>query len=251
MISKNLIKHINSLKLAKFREKHNCFIAEGPKLVEEFLRSNFTVEKIICTQDWHDQFTNIINDKIEINIANENDLKRISNLSTPNKVLAIIQKPESKLSLESIDENLLLILDDIRNPGNLGTIIRLADWYGLNNIYCSNETVDVYNPKVIQSSMGSLCRVKINYIDLSELLSALKGKYKIFGSDMNAKNIYQEELPEKSAIIIGNEANGISNEIFSLVDERISIPTFRKGAESLNASVATAILVSEYFRNNF
>ena len=249
MISKNLIKHLNSLKLAKFRDMNNCFIAEGPKLAEEFLRSEFTIEKLICAQDWHDQFINIIDEKTELVIISENDLKKVSNLSTPNKVLAVIQKPDYKLSMNNIDDDLVLILDDIRDPGNLGTIIRLADWYGMNNIYCSKETVDVFNPKVIQSTMGSFCRVKVNYLDLTELLSELKDKYKIFGSDMSGQNIYQQKLPEKSAIIIGNEANGISEEIFSLVDEKMMIPSFRKGAESLNASVATAILVSEYFRN--
>ncbi len=237
------------MKLAKFRDKYNCFIAEGPKLVEEFLRSAFIIEKLVCTQEWYDQYTNIVDKNTEVVHVNENDLKKVSNLSTPNKVLAVIQKPDHKLSLEKISDELVLILDDIKDPGNLGTIIRLADWYGINNIYCSKETVDVYNPKVIRSSMGSVCRVKINYLDLSELLSELKGKYKIFGSDMHGNNIYQEKLPEKAAIIIGNEANGISENILPFADKKIMIPSFRKGAESLNASVATAILISEFFRN--
>lgn len=248
MLSKNLIKHIKSLNIGKYRNIHNSFLAETPKLIEEFLRSEFKIEKIICTQDWYDQYVNIIDSNIEILTVKEAELKKVSKLSTPNKVIAEIKKPKQKIILEEINDRLVLMLDDIRDPGNLGTIIRLADWYGMDNIYCSKETVDVYNPKVIQSTMGSVCRVKVHYSDLQELIPGIKEKYTVYASTMDGNNIYQEELPERSAIIIGNEANGVSEEILSLADKKIAIPTFRKGAESLNASIAAGILVSEFFR---
>jgi len=243
-LSKNQIKLITSLKQKKYRLLHGFFVVEGIKTINELLSSNMQLLTLYTTETFNnDAYTNSYRDEI---IISETDLKRISFLTTPNKALAIFKIPISK----PIDTNgLIVVLDDIRDPGNLGTIIRLCDWFGVKDLVCSNETVDCFNPKVIQATMGSITRVNISYLDLSSFLKDTN--IPIFGTFMDGENIYEKNLPKNGILVFGNEANGISKEIEVLVKERLAIPRFgdTQATESLNVATATAILLSEFRRN--
>ena len=238
-LSKNQLKLITSLGQKKYRVKHNLFIAEGTKVVNEFLNSTFQLEALFCVDDSEYKKSD------KVFLISITELKKISNLSTPNNVLAIFKIPNVK-SFEN--EGLVLVLDELNDPGNLGTIIRLSDWFGVNEIVCSNNTVDCYNAKVIQASMGSLTRVNITYTDL-ELYLKNTEKPK-FASLMNGKNVYKTKLPKDAILVMGNEANGISESVLKLLDKSVSIPRFGnlKQTESLNVATATAILLSEFKR---
>lgn len=241
MVSKNQIKLITSLEQKKFRQKYKLFIAEGVKVIQELLLSNFELEHLYVTEP---VFENT-NEKL-ISTISESDLKKISCLSTPNNCLALFKIPEDK----SIDEKgLMVALDDIRDPGNFGTIIRLCDWFGIHQIICSEQTVDLYNPKVIQATMGSLARVNVSYVDLPKYLKSAKKT--VFGTFMNGKNVYQETLTADGILVLGNEANGISKEVENQITQRLAIPRFGviKKTESLNVATATAIFLSEFKRN--
>lgn len=240
-ISKNQLKLITSLSQKKYRQKHKLFIAEGVKVVQELLNSSFEVDTLFCTEDFS---SNISEEKITQ--ISEIDLKKISNLKTPNKVLGIFRIPDEK-PLQN--KGLILALDAINDPGNLGTIIRLCDWFGVTELICSLKTVDCYNAKVVQASMGSLTRVSIKYLDLETYLSEIKNP--TFIADMNGENVYKTKLPKEGILIMGNEANGISDEIKKLVSNKISIPRFGEiqETESLNVATATAILLSEFKRS--
>ena len=238
-LSKNHLKLITSLQQKKYRMKHNLFVAEGTKVVGEFLDSNFELDRLFCVDNLDYNY----NDKVTF-ISN-NELKKISTLKSPNNVLAVFKIPES---LNLINEGLILVLDEINDPGNLGTIIRLCDWFGVDQLVCSLNTVDCFNAKVVQSSMGSLTRMSIVYTELEPYL--LKSELPKFATLMNAKSVYETELPKNAVIIMGNEANGINNRILKLLDNSISIPRFGKlqKTESLNVANATAILLSEFRR---
>lgn len=241
MVSKNQIKLITSLEQKKFRQKHKLFIAEGVKVIQELLLSNFELEHLYVTEP---VFENT-NEKL-ISTVSESDLKKISCLSTPNNCLALFKIPDEK----SIDESgLVIALDDIRDPGNFGTIIRLCDWFGVRQIICSEQTVDVYNPKVIQATMGSLARVNVSYVNLPDYLQNTQKK--VFGTFMNGTNVYQESLNSDGILVLGNEANGISKEVEKHITQRLAIPRFGaiKKTESLNVATATAIFLSEFKRN--
>jgi len=240
-ISKNQLKLITSLSQKKYRQKHNLFIAEGVKVVQELLNSSLEVHHLFATNDFK---TSISDDKITQ--ISETDLQKISNLKTANKVFGLFKIPQEK---EIISSHFTLALDDINDPGNLGTIIRLCDWFGISQLVCSPKTVDCYNQKVVQASMGSLTRVNIVYQDLQEFIS--KSTLPAFIADMNGENVYKADLPKKAILIMGNEANGISEDIINLVKNRIMIPQFGENqqTESLNVATATAILLSEFRRN--
>ena len=239
-ISKNQLKLITSLSQKKYRQKHKLFIAEGVKVVQELLNSSFSVETLFCTDDFS---TDISTDKI-IPIS-ETDLKKISNLKTPNKVFGLFKIPDEN-SIQN--KGLIVALDAINDPGNLGTIIRLCDWFGVSELVCSKETVDCYNQKVVQASMGSLTRIAIHYVDLEAYLK--ETKLPTYIADMNGENVYKTKLPKEGILIMGNEANGVSNEIKTVVTNKISIPRFgeTQETESLNVATATAILLSEFRR---
>lgn len=240
MLSKNNIKLIKSLEHKKYRIQHQLFVVEGQKSVLEFLKSNFQLEKIFTTKA---DFKTDLADKIEI--ITEADLKKISFVKTPNQVLAIFKIPSTK----KIDvNNLILALDSINDPGNLGTIIRLCDWFGIEQIICSKDTVDCYNPKVVQSTMGSLARVQLIYADLNEFISSYNGP--VYGAFMDGNNIYKSDISKNGVIVMGNEANGINPEIEKLITQKISIPAFgrHQETESLNVATATAIILSEFRR---
>ncbi|MDN3618691.1 RNA methyltransferase [Polaribacter undariae] len=240
-ISKNQFKLITSLSQKKYRQKHKLFIAEGIKVVQEILNSSFELETLFCTDDFS---SDVLEEKI-VRVS-EADLKKISNLKTPNKALGIFKIPDEK---PNSNNGLTLALDAINDPGNLGTIIRLCDWFGVAELICSKDTVDCYNQKVVQASMGSLTRISIRYVDLTEYLSETQKP--TFIADMDGKNVYKTSLPKEGVLIMGNEANGVSNEIKNLITHKISIPRFgdTQETESLNVATATAILLSEFKRS--
>jgi TrmH family RNA methyltransferase len=240
MVSKNQIKLITSLQQKKYRIANKLFFAEGVKGIQELLDSDFELDHLYTTQNDFDEVS-----KEKKTIISENDLKKITALATPNSCLAVFKMPTEKPVLET---GLIVALDSIRDPGNLGTILRLCDWFGIQQVLCSKETVDVYNPKVVQATMGSIARVNINYIDLNAFLATTK--LPIFGTFMDGSNIYKSELPKQGIIIMGNEANGISMELEKLVTSRLTIPRFGnlQKTESLNVATATAIVLSEFRR---
>lgn len=240
MVSKNQIKLITSLQQKKYRKQHKIFIAEGVKVIQELIDANYILNDLFTTQD---DFSSLKSGKTHaITIS---DLKKISALTTPNTCLATFSIPETKNPKQ---EGLILALDSIRDPGNLGTIIRLCDWFGIETLLCSEETVDVYNPKVVQATMGSISRVKVVYCNLETELK--KAKIPVFGTFMDGKSVYSENLPKEGIIVMGNEANGISSSIEKIVSERISIPRFGnlQLTESLNVATATAIILNEFKR---
>ncbi|WNH11343.1 TrmH family RNA methyltransferase [Thalassobellus suaedae] len=238
MLSKSQIKLITSLKQKKYRQQHGFFVVEGIKTIKELIQSHLELHALYTTETFN------INAKDEILIT-ETDLKRISFLTTPNKALAIFKMPEVK----AINNNRLIVaLDAVRDPGNLGTIIRLCDWFGITDLVCSKETVDCFNPKVIQATMGSITRVNISYVDLEVFLKASNAA--IFGAFMDGETVYTKQLPETGILVMGNEANGVSKEVEAIISEKISIPRFGdiQATESLNVATATAILLSEFKR---
>ena len=239
-ISKSQLKIITSLSQKKYRQKHKLFIAEGIKVVNELLNSSFEMDTLFAVDDFQ---TDISSDRI-IRIS-EKDLQKISNLKTPNKVIGIFKILDEK----PVQTNgITIALDAINDPGNLGTIIRLCDWFGVSQLVCSKDTVDCYNQKVVQASMGSLKRVSIKYIDLEPYLK--ETELPTYIADMDGENVYKTKLPNEGILIMGNEANGVSETIKSLIKNKISIPRFgiTKETESLNVATATAILLSEFKR---
>ncbi len=250
MLSKNKIKYLTSLQVKKYREENNQFVAEGVKLVDELLKSNFKITEIFALKEWINKHASIRN--MEVNEISLTELERISGLKTPNHVVALVEITNQQINVNEIYSDLVIALDDIKDPGNLGTIIRIADWFGINNIVCSVNSVDVYNSKVVQATMGSIARVNVYYTDLNKFISNAPKDIKVYGTLLEGENIYQKELSEKGIILIGNEANGISSELISLITDKIHIPSFANNnndkAESLNASVATAIICSEFKR---
>lgn len=237
-LSKNHLKLITSLRQKKYRQKHKMFVVEGVKVVNEFLNSSFELYQLFCVDTDFDTVKEVIH-------ISESDLKKASHLVTPNKVLAIFRTPEPK---QPEHKGLILGLDSINDPGNLGTIIRLCDWFGIDQIICSSDTVDCYNSKAVQASMGSLTRVSLNYIDLNDFLE--ETGLPIFVADMDGENVYTSNLPKEGILIMGNEANGISGSVRERSTHVLSIPRFGdiQQTESLNVATATAILLSEFKR---
>ena len=237
-LSKNHLKLITSLSQKKYRHKYKLFVVEGVKVVQEFLNSSYELEILFSTESSFSYLDSFIE-------VSEQELKKISSLKTPNKVIALFKIPVEKNSSPS---GLIVALDAINDPGNLGTIIRLCDWFGIDQLLCSKETVDCYNTKVVQSSMGSLTRVAISYIDLKEYLTSVS--IPVFIADMDGDNIYEMKPPTSAVLVMGNEANGISNYIKEIVSTKITIPRYGDSqlTESLNVATATAILLSEFRR---
>ncbi len=239
MVSKNQIKLITSLQQKKYRKLHQLFIAEGKKVINELLDADFELVSLFVTEE------TIFEKHIPYTLITEAELKKISALTTANDCLAVFKIKEIVTKNE---DELVLALDSVRDPGNMGTIIRLCDWFGIKKIICSNETVDIYNPKVVQATMGSIARVNVIYTDLASYLS--QSNLSIYGTFMEGSNIYELNLPQKGIIVMGNEANGISSSIEKLITQKISIPRFGtiQVTESLNVATATAIILSEFKR---
>ena len=253
MISKNTIKLIKSLALKKFRLKENLFLVEGDKNVIEVLNSNYKVEKLFATKLFVSENENSCKKATYTIEVEENDIRKASLLQNPQNCLALCSLPKESIFPEKLNNNLSIYLDDIQNPGNLGTIIRICDWFNIENLFCSPNTTDFFNPKVIQASMGSFCRVQHFKTAFKPLIKlAQLSQATIFGASLDGKNIYTEILPQKAILIMGNEGNGIHKELESNIDIKIKIPEFSdNSAESLNVSVATAIICSEFKRQKF
>ncbi len=249
MLSKNQIKYLHSLRLGKFRDLNRAFIAEGVKLIEDLLASHYNMHIIYGTPAWIESHQRLIaGQEFVIEEVTEEELKKVSNLVTPNEVLAVVGYPDSDIPSPDTLGQIILLLDRIQDPGNLGTIIRTADWFGISNIFCSADTVDVFNPKVVQATMGSICRVNIHYVDLKEFLTGLPENWQKYGTISDGDNIYETDLEFPAAVLIGNESKGISEDFFPMLTHRVGIPSRSKGAESLNASVAAGIICSEFSR---
>jgi RNA methyltransferase, TrmH family len=245
MITKNQIKYINSLQQKKFRVENQSFVVEGAKSVLELLRSDFETELIFVTDEFFEQHENLLQAfHIQAIIVNQSDLEKAGSFTSNNAALAVVKTKENEELL--VEENeFALILDDIRDPGNLGTIIRVADWYGIHKIICSHSTVDFYNPKVISATMGSFTRSNLYYTDLEGFIK--NQTVNIYGTLLNGDNIHQTKFAESGYIVIGNEANGISSAIEQLITHKITIPRFGQ-AESINAGIATAVVLDNLRR---
>lgn len=248
MLTKNQIKFIQSLSRKKGRIESRCFLAEGNKLVEDTL-STFKCRMLIATPEWWQKHT-LVQAEQCFEVTHD-ELSRISLLTTPQEVLAVYEIPQQQLDENRLKNELSLVLDTIQDPGNLGTIIRIADWMGIHNIICSPECADVYNPKVVQATMGALARVAVHYTPLQPFLSRIEKELPIYGTFLDGENIYHKELSNNGLIVMGNEGNGISDTIRPLISQRLYIPNYPQGAstsESLNVAVATAITCAEFRR---
>ncbi|HUH51895.1 MAG TPA: RNA methyltransferase [Flavobacterium sp.] len=238
MVTKNQIKRILHLQQKKYRKQYGQFFVEGQKVIRELLDSDFILEELYVTED-------IFKDIKSRVLISEADLKKMSALTNPNNSLAVFRFAEAQ---EIDQQNLIVALDKIRDPGNLGTIIRLCDWFGISELVCSEDCVDAHNPKVLQATMGSITRVNITYLNLEDFIST--AKVPVFGTFMEESSIYKTNLPQRGIIVMGNEANGISTEIEKLITDKITIPRFGNDTESLNVATAAAIVMSEFRRNS-
>jgi RNA methyltransferase, TrmH family len=244
---------MQSLRLQKYRESHGLFIAEGPKIVGEFLSSAFRIRTIFATESFPEP-DRLADARIEFVRISQKELERISLLKTPNQVIALIRIPECRNTPPEVTGNLVLALDRISDPGNLGSIIRTADWFGIKEIICSKDCVDLYNPKVVQATMGSMARVNVTYWPLEDYLPQLQGKVPVYGASLDGGNLYSQKFAENAIIVIGSESHGISENLKPFIFSMITIPGVREqkntGAESLNASVAAALICSEFRRQH-
>ncbi len=248
MFSKSTIKYIQSLQHKKFRDAEDAFVAEGPKLVNELLEGKiFGCKAVYALVEWVEvqerSMLEILGDRLEV--IKDFELEKVAGLSKPNKVVAVFEKKQINTQ-PKITGKLTLVLDDIQDPGNLGTIIRIADWFGIQNIICSQQTADMYNPKVVQSTMASLQRVNLIYTDVLQWIQS-KPQIKKYAAALNGKPLKKYTSVNEGIVVIGNESKGISNEILKTVDEMVTIPRIGD-AESLNAAVATGIILYEMTR---
>ena len=249
MISKNQLKYIRQLEQKKYRRREGVFVAEGTKVVGDLLQ-RYRPEAVFATADWQAPTG------ITPQLVTDDELRRISFLQHPQQVLALFPLPVSSQPStvnskpSTVNSELSLALDGVQDPGNLGTIIRIADWFGISTIICSEDTVDAWNPKVVQATMGSIARVNIIYLNLPDFLETLPADFPVYGTFLDGDNIYTQELTPNGLIIMGNEGNGISEAVRSKVNRRLLIPDFHQGptADSLNVAIATAITCSEFRR---
>lgn len=260
MLSHNTISFIKALHLKKKRLEHGLFLAEGDKLVKEMLASSFIVKQIYALPDWLRENSKLLNRDIETNGASQAELERVSTLVTAPSVMAVVEIPEVSIEPEELLEGYTLVLDGIRDPGNLGTMIRTADWFGIHRIIASDDCAEHWSPKVVQASMGSLTRVRIASVPLRTLFKDIAeiSKQKnidapaVYGTFLEGNNIYEEAFAPSGFIVIGNESNGIRKESVQYIDRKISVPSFvvegKSRPESLNAAVATALVLGELRR---
>ena len=249
MLSKTKIKQVRALALKKFRDETNTFVAEGNKLVADML-PKFECELLIAKPSWMATQGDIPAN--ELLVASDEDISKVSSLKSPQDVLAVFKRPAWSIDDTDPKEQLVLALDGIQDPGNLGTIIRLADWFGIEHIVCSPDTADAFGPKVVQATMGALARVKVHYTNLCDYLREQAGRQiPIYGTFLDGEDIYAKELSEAGIIIMGNEGNGIRKETEQLVTEKLYIPNYpkeRETSESLNVAIATAVVCAEFRR---
>ena len=248
MISKSKIKLIKSLEQKKFRDETGLFVAEGTKLVLDLLTA-FKCTILAATRDWMVENKNI--SALEIIEVDETELNKISNQKSPQGVFAVFEKPLYTREVDDLNQKLVLALDDVQDPGNLGTILRIADWFGITDVFCSEHSADAYNPKTVQATMGALARVRVHTVDLPVFLQSCAGKMPVYGTFMDGSNIYSDTLSQHGIIVMGNEGNGISTETTKHVTHRLLIPNYPMGettSESLNVGVATALVCAEFRR---
>ncbi|OFX79023.1 MAG: hypothetical protein A2X12_05885 [Bacteroidetes bacterium GWE2_29_8] len=255
MISHSKIKLIRSLDNKKSRKEFGLFVVEGEKIVKELIdNNNYNIQELYALPEWILQNEKLINDRnLIVFDVNSQTLTKISNLNSPNKVLALVNQQSKQIDLKLLVDKITLMLDDINDPGNLGTIIRIADWFGIENIICSKDTVDFYNPKVIQATMGSFARINVYYTDLMNFIKQNNSFFNLYGSFIEGENIYKTELKENSIIIMGNESRGISEVLKPYIANKINIPLYNSNtshAESLNVAIATGIICAEFRRIN-
>ncbi len=252
MISKNKQKFILSLSRKKIREQNGVFVAEGHKLVSDLLTSSLKANTLIATEEWLNNNSSITGVTTEIISATEDELKKVSTLKSPPQVIGIFEQKVDNYKMEALTNELCLFLDEVQDPGNLGTIVRLADWFGITHVFCSLTCADIYNTKTIQSTMGAISRVAIHYVDTLDFFNTYKKlNLPVYGTFLDGENIYHQPLSNNGIIVMGNEGKGISSELEQFVNQRLFIPSFPADiptSESLNVSVATAITCAEFRR---
>ncbi len=255
MLGKNKIKHFRSLRLKKYRDKYGEYLAEGEKIIKDLMEYKYSgVKYIITTEQWlKENYKEKIYPAEAIIIASEYELGSISSFKTPGKVIAVLTIPEYKVSKAVIENEISLVLDKIQDPGNLGNIIRIADWFGIKNVFCSADSADCFNPKVVQATMGAIMRINVHYVNLKILLqeySSIPG-FPVYGTFLKGESVYNKVLEKRGFIVMGNESRGISKSNIPYIKTRLSIPKFPNqpgSVESLNVSAATAIVCSEFRR---
>ncbi len=255
MISKNRLKYVRSLEMKKYRKAEGVFVAEGHKLVGDLL-DVFECRYLAATSEWLSANAAWVERQrrsgVEVDEVTDEELKRASFQETPQQVLAVFKQLTYEVDVNEVArKQLCLVLDDVQNPGNLGTIVRLADWFGIEHIFCSKGCADIYNPKTVQATMGGIARVRVHEADLPELLSRLDKDIPVYGTFLDGENIYGKELENRGLIVMGNEGKGVSKEVEAFVTERLYIPNYPEGretSESLNVAIATAIVCAEFRR---
>lgn len=255
MISKNRLKYVRSLEMKKYRKAEGVFVAEGHKLVGDLL-DVFECKYLAATSEWLSANAAWVERQrrsgVEVDEVTDEELKRASFQETPQQVLAVFKQLTYEVDVNEVARTqLCLVLDDVQNPGNLGTIVRLADWFGIEHIFCSKGCADIYNPKTVQATMGGIARVQVHEADLPELLSRLDKDIPVYGTFLDGENMYGKELENRGLIVMGNEGKGVSKEVAAFVTERLYIPNYPEGretSESLNVAIATAIVCAEFRR---
>lgn len=252
MLSKNKIKFVHSLSRKRERDESSLFVAEGDKMVRDLL-PYCRCRLLIATPDFLKEVD--VDGIADVVDASQSEIEQVSLMRSPQSVVGVFEKPAYKLDLERLKDKLVLALDTVQDPGNLGTIVRLADWFGISDVVCSMETADVYSPKVVQATMGAIARVKVHYVDLPSVLGEVSGSLPIYGTFLDGENIYASTLSRQGIVVMGNEGNGISAMVERCVNQRITIPNYGAGdfgrSESLNVAVATAVVCSEFRRRMY
>lgn len=250
MITTTQLKHIRSLQMKKFRDRHHQFVAEGEKIVQELIASDFAdVVSVYATVDWIEEMEAHISENVDKVTVSPKQLERISSLKSPNRVLAVVNKPQHTPPAAFAKDDLILILENLQDPGNLGTIIRTADWFGVRHIFCSPDTADLYNPKVIQASMGSFLRTRLYYTDILTFIKNNSSQIPVYAASTGGESLHNMSFTLPAAIVIGNESKGLSEKILKAAPKKISIPSGKESqqfeaAESLNAAMAAGILMA-------
>ena len=253
MISKNKIKYLKSLEMKKHRQAESVFVAEGPKIVGDLLNAGFepTYLAVVECSDFAFRLQNFDLNGVQIDFVTADDLRKVSSLEAPQQVLAVLKQPVWQLDSNIASKELCLALDEVQNPGNLGTIIRLAAWFGIEHLFCSKGCADVYNSKTVQATMGGLAHVKVHYVDLVEMIGNLPDSTPVYGTFLDGENLYGKQLEQRGLIVMGNEGRGVSKDVENLVTEKLFIPNYpaeRESTESLNVAIATAIVCAEFRR---
>lgn len=253
MISKNKIKYLKSLEMKKHRQAESVFVAEGPKIVGDLLNAGFEPTYLVVVEcsDFASRLQNFDLNGVQIDFVTADDLRKVSSLEAPQQVLAVLKQPIWQLDSNIASKELCLALDEVQNPGNLGTIIRLAAWFGIEHLFCSKGCADVYNSKTVQATMGGLAHVKVHYVDLVEMIGNLPDSTPVYGTFLDGENLYGKQLEQRGLIVMGNEGRGVSKEVENLVTEKLFIPNYpaeRESTESLNVAIATAIVCAEFRR---